>query len=104
MIGACLTEEQEDWLCFDIHTGSFTIWGSQPWSAFGMWCLLFFGLKDRSFRACTAWEMSQTFMMKWGWLVDDEVIRCSNFWRAERGEGPLIVPTEFRGSVLEEIA
>lgn len=31
-----LTEEQEDQFCLDIHTGAFTIWGSQPWNALGM--------------------------------------------------------------------
>ena len=32
-----LTEEQEDQLCLDIHSGAFTIWGSQPWNALGMY-------------------------------------------------------------------
>ena len=36
IIGSYLTDEQEDQLCNDMHRGSFTIWGSQPWSAFGM--------------------------------------------------------------------
>lgn len=27
-----MTEEQEEQLCCDMHYGSFTIWGSQPWS------------------------------------------------------------------------
>lgn len=33
---SALTDEQENQLCFDMHSGSFTIWGSQPWSALGM--------------------------------------------------------------------
>ena len=33
---AAMTEEQEDQLCYDMHCGFFTIWGSQPWNAFGM--------------------------------------------------------------------
>ena len=36
IIGSDLSEEQENLLCYDMHTGSFVIWGSQPWSAFGM--------------------------------------------------------------------
>ena len=36
LIASDLTEEQENLLCFDVHNGSFMIWGSQPWSAFGM--------------------------------------------------------------------
>ena len=31
-----MTDEQEDQLCTDMHSGSFTIWGSQPWNALGM--------------------------------------------------------------------
>lgn len=30
-----MTEEQETQLCYDMHCGSFVIWGSQPWNAFG---------------------------------------------------------------------
>ena len=33
---ALLTDEQEDQLCHEMHCGSFTIWGSQPWNALGM--------------------------------------------------------------------
>ncbi len=35
---ACLDEDVEDQLCHDLHIGSFTVWGSQPWNAFGMSC------------------------------------------------------------------
>ncbi|KAF6217692.1 hypothetical protein HO133_006519 [Letharia lupina] len=31
-----MTDEQEDRLCYEMHRGSFTIWGSQPWNALGM--------------------------------------------------------------------
>ncbi len=31
-----MTEDQENELCQDMHHGSFTIWGSQPWNAFGV--------------------------------------------------------------------
>ena len=37
------------------------------------------------------WEISQEFVDRWGWLVDEETIRTSNFWRIERGEAPLMV-------------
>ncbi|MCJ1460129.1 hypothetical protein MMC28_010508 [Mycoblastus sanguinarius] len=68
-----LSEEQEEELCYEIHADSFTVWGSQPWNFM-------------------AWEISQAFMSKWAWLLDDDTVRCSNFWRAERGESPLVVP------------
>lgn len=31
-----LEESIEDQLCCEIHLGSFTVWGSQPWNAMGM--------------------------------------------------------------------
>lgn len=31
-----ITDEQEDQLCYEMHSNSFTIWGSQPWNALGM--------------------------------------------------------------------
>lgn len=32
---ASLDDEQEEEICNDIHCGSFTVWGSQPWNSFG---------------------------------------------------------------------
>ena len=49
-----------------------------------------------------AWEVSQSFVTNWAWLVDIESIRSSNFWRAERGEGPLVIP-DLSGGILGEI-
>ncbi|MCJ1273495.1 hypothetical protein MMC21_001287 [Puttea exsequens] len=63
----------EDSLCYDMHVGAFTVWGSQPWNSFG-------------------WEASQWFATTWGWLLDEDLIRTSNFWRGERGEPPLEIP------------
>ena len=96
-----LTDEQEEQLCLDLHVDTFTIWGSQPWNALGMYSLLF------AATLCLigdflAWEISQTFLTNWTWLVDHELLRSSNFWRAERGEGPLVLPY-VSGGVLEEI-
>ena len=33
---AVMTDEEEDQLCYELHYGSFTIWGSQPWNALGI--------------------------------------------------------------------
>ncbi len=33
---ACLDEETEEQLCYEVHLGSFTVWGSQPWNAMGI--------------------------------------------------------------------
>lgn len=32
---ASLDDEQEEEMCNDIHCGSFTVWGSQPWNSLG---------------------------------------------------------------------
>ena len=50
--------------------------------------------------------MSQSFVDKWCWLLGDEVFQHSNFWRAERGEGPLEVPgwRTTGGRLVEELA
>ncbi|CAF9942153.1 MAG: hypothetical protein ALECFALPRED_009547 [Alectoria fallacina] len=31
-----MTDEQEDQLCYGMHSDSFTIWGSQPWNSLGI--------------------------------------------------------------------
>ena len=68
---ATLSGQQEDQLCIDLHTnGSIMVWGNHPWSSLG-------------------WEVSQEFADRWGWLLDGETIRTSNFWRMERGDVPL---------------
>lgn len=70
---ATLSDEQEDQLCMDLHSnGSITVWGSQPWSSMG-------------------WEVSQDFADRWGWILDAETVRCSDFWRMERGDPPLAI-------------
>ena len=39
-----------------------------------------------------AWEVTQDFATNWAWLLDEQTVRNSNFWRGERGEGPLVLP------------
>ena len=57
-----------------------------------------------------AWEVTQGFATNWAWLLDEQTIRNSNFWRGERGEGPLVLPDlgrpamdDFSGGILEEL-
>ena len=81
---ADMGEEQEDDFCRSLHENGFVVWGSQPWNPMG-------------------WELSQGFVNKWGWMVDEETLRCSNFWRFERGELPLHNP-HGPGEILGEVA
>lgn len=70
----------EDELCNDLiefcdvtqeQTG-LIVW-SEPWNPAG-------------------WEVSETFLRKWGWVVTGcvELMQSTNHWRARRGEEPLI--------------
>ncbi|KAG0634606.1 hypothetical protein HOY80DRAFT_515949 [Tuber brumale] len=59
----------EDELCTDIER-YLKVWGRLTWDT-------------KSF------EFEPEFLEKWRWLVDDEVLSVTNFWRAQRGEGQL---------------
>ena len=48
------------------------VWGSMPWDPM-------------------AWEVGPEFAKKWWFLMDEGIIRTSNFWRAQRGEAPLVL-------------
>lgn len=47
--------------------GAFRVWGSVPWDG-------------------TSWEVSDQFANKWWFLVDEELLRATNFWRRQRLE------------------
>ena len=61
--------DQEE-LCHDLVNGGLCIWGKVVHDA-------------RSF------ELSQEFVSDWGWLLDEESLSTTNFWRAQRGEEAL---------------
>ena len=60
-------------LCMDLQEGAMVVWGDVAWDPLG-------------------WEISEDFTQKWWFLIDDQVVRTSNFWRRQRGEKPLTVP------------
>ena len=43
------------------------VWGSNPWEE-------------------GAWEIGETFAVKWWFLMEEEVLRGTNIWRGLRGE------------------
>jgi hypothetical protein len=49
------------------------VWG-EPWDPFG-------------------WEVTSSFLERWGWVVKgcEELSKSTNYWRAKRGEGALVV-------------
>jgi hypothetical protein len=63
----------EEQLCNDLQNGAMAVWGDVAWDPLG-------------------WEVSEDFTQKWWFLLDEEVIRASNFWRRQRGDKPLEVP------------
>jgi hypothetical protein len=46
---------------------SLKVWGQTPWDPM-------------------SWEMGDQFAQKWWFLLDEGMVRTSNFWRAQRGE------------------
>ncbi|KAM0428865.1 hypothetical protein ACHAPT_006665 [Fusarium lateritium] len=54
-------------LTVDLTGGAFKVWGSVPWDG-------------------TSWEVSEEFAKKWWFLVDEQLLRATNFWRRQRLE------------------
>lgn len=54
----------------DLMAGEVKIWGSTPWLEMG-------------------WEISERFAVKWWFLMTDDILKTTNFWRGVRGEEPL---------------
>lgn len=54
------------------------IWGPLPWDPM-------------------SWEFDAYMLRKWWFLIDDDMVRTTNFWRAQRGEEGLVL-----GSLLVE--
>ena len=56
----------------DMATGDLKVWGSTPWEPM-------------------AWEVGPEFARKWWFLMDDGILRTTNFWRSQRGEEALVL-------------
>lgn len=39
----------------------------------------------------SAWEVSESFVRKYPYLIDMEILKVCNHWRSRRGEQPLII-------------
>lgn len=53
-----------------MQAGCFKVWGSIAWDPMG-------------------WEVDEEFAKRWWFLMGDDIIRTTNFWRSQRGEMPL---------------
>jgi hypothetical protein len=63
----------EEELCKDICNDEWRIWGNNPWDP-------------------KSWELPESFVKKWWFLLDDELLRMTNYWRMQRSQEPLTVP------------
>jgi len=58
----------------DMTSSELRVWGTTPWDPM-------------------SWEVSDGFANKWWFLMDEGIVRVSNFWRSQRGEPRLLVST-----------
>ena len=56
----------------DLTDGAFSVWGRDPSDA-------------------TGWEISERFAKTWWFLVDEELLRTTNFWRSQKSENMLVI-------------
>ncbi|RFU36257.1 hypothetical protein B7463_g76, partial [Scytalidium lignicola] len=68
----------------DLYIGDVKVWGSIPWEG-------------------NSWEISERFAVKWWFVMSDEVLTGTNFWRRIRGEEQLTmewIKSRFRKGLL----
>lgn len=58
----------------DMQMGDLKIWGMVPWDPM-------------------AWELGEEFVKKWWFLIDSSMLQTTNFWRSQRGEKRLTLPS-----------
>lgn len=61
-------------LIHDMMSGSVRIWGKVPWDPIG-------------------WEVDARIAVKWSFLMDDDIVKRTNFWRRQRDEEDLPMPS-----------
>ena len=69
---ASLTAINEPEFLLDVSSDGLRIWGSTPWDPM-------------------AWELTPAFARKWWFLLDQDIMHTTNFWRRQRGEEDLVV-------------
>lgn len=56
----------------DMLSENLKVWGTMPWDPM-------------------SWEFDGEMLRKWWFLMDEDIIRTTNFWRAQTGEQGLIL-------------
>lgn len=73
-----------DMLADDVMRMGIRCWGRRPWDG-------------------RAWELPEQFVEKWWWILDEDLVEMTNYWREERGEEPLVWPGERRMTMVTEV-
>lgn len=68
---ACIINETD--FVNDMLSEKIKIWGSTPWDPM-------------------SWEFDVEMLRKWWFLMDEDTLRTTNFWRGQRGEQALVLP------------
>lgn len=78
----------------DMNSDQLRVWGTTAWDPMG-------------------WEISEEFFKKWWFLLDENILHATNFWRRQRKESELTFPEHTltddfeylrnRGESLEEV-
>jgi len=72
-------------LILDLMADDWRFWGAEPWEPEG-------------------WEIGERFAAKWWFLLDDEILRMTNFWRKQRALQPLRLNRVGVGLVTSDVA
>ncbi|KAJ5595028.1 uncharacterized protein N7459_001236 [Penicillium hispanicum] len=65
----------------DLVQDAFQVWGRVTWDGSG-------------------WEVSEAFARRWWFLIDEELLRATNFWRRQKFEGALLIGEDGEVSVV----
>jgi hypothetical protein len=57
----------------DMNSDQLRVWGTTPWDPMG-------------------WEVSEEFLRKWWFLLDENILHATNFWMRQRKEKELTFP------------
>lgn len=85
ILGSLLVINEQE---FVLDMADLKVWGSTPW---GMTTIMTYFIAVLTHVDPIGWEVTSEFATKWWFLLDDTILRGSNFWRSQRGEQALVI-------------
>ena len=76
----CANTINETEFVVDMVSMDLRIWGKRPWDP-------------------RSWEVGPAFAQKWWFLMDEEILETSNFWRSQRGEEDILLGGVLLGAI-----